>query len=109
MMTGTLVENPRYQALQQALATVERHVVQLRAALDAPFEQFSGDAVWIGSVARKFGEDLGHYRQRLKQQAETVMAELEAEIRQTPPKVSPAVARQEAARLTREPRTFTAF
>ncbi|MFI7613468.1 hypothetical protein ACIBP6_19790 [Nonomuraea terrae] len=108
-MTEMPVDNPRYEALQQALANVERHVARLRAALDEPFDLFSGDAVWIGPVARKFGEDLGHYRQRLKQQAETVMAELEAEIRRTPPKVSPAVARQEAARLTGEPRTFPTF
>ncbi|MCF6468737.1 hypothetical protein FAF44_10100 [Nonomuraea sp. MG754425] len=108
-MTETPVDNPRYQALQQALVNVERHVAQLRAALDEPFGLFSGDAVWIGPVARRFGEDLGHYRMRLRQQAETVVAELEAEIRRTPPKVSPAVAREEAARLSGEPRAFTAF
>ncbi|MGW3352507.1 hypothetical protein ACWDA3_55235 [Nonomuraea rubra] len=108
-MTELPVDNPRYTALQQALTKVEQHVARLRAALDEPFELFCGDAVWIGPVARRFGEDLGHHRQRLKQQAETVVAELEAEIRRTPPKVSPAVAREEAARLYSGPRMFTGF
>jgi hypothetical protein len=108
-MTEVPVDNPRYTALQQALVKVEQHLATLRAALDEPFELFSGDAVWIGPVARRLGEDLGHYRRRLRQQAETVVAELEAEIRRTPPKVSPAVAREEAARLSGGPRMFTAF
>ncbi|TYB56560.1 hypothetical protein FXF51_43035 [Nonomuraea sp. PA05] len=108
-MTDTPVDNPRYTALREAQVRVERHVAQLRAALDEPFRLFSGDAVWIGPVARRFGEDLGHYRQRLRQQAETVLAELEAEIRRTPPQVSAAVARREAARLSGAPSAFTAF
>ncbi|MFB4280343.1 hypothetical protein ACBJ59_33995 [Nonomuraea sp. MTCD27] len=108
-MSEMPVDNPRYEALRQALAKVEQHVARLEAALDEPFALFSGDTVWIGPVARRFGEDLSHYRKRLKQQAETVLAELEAELRRTPPKVSPAVARQESARLSGEPRTFTAF
>ncbi|UBU18207.1 hypothetical protein [Nonomuraea gerenzanensis] len=105
-MTEIPVDNPRYAALRQAQVRVEEHVARLRAALDEPFELFSGDAVWIGPVARRFGEELGHHRRRLRQQAETVLAELEAEIRRTPQRVSPAVAREEAARLSGRPSAF---
>ncbi|GLW08433.1 hypothetical protein Misp01_35630 [Microtetraspora sp. NBRC 13810] len=94
-----LVPNPRRQALQQTLAAVRRHVAQLEAALDQPFGQFTGRAVWVGPAARRFGDDLDAYRRRLRNQARRVLSDLEEEVARTPEKVSPSVARYEAGRL----------
>jgi site-specific recombinase XerC len=97
---GGLVPNPRYQALQQTLARVRQQAAELEAALDPPFRQFTGQAVWVGQTARQFADELSSYRRRLKIQADKVIANLEAEIRATPQKVPPAVAQEEASRLS---------
>lgn len=97
---GGLVPNPRHLALQQTLTRIRQQVAQLEAALDPPFGQFTQQAVWVGRAARQFGDELSVHRRRLKTQADRVIAELEAEIKATPEKVSPAVAQQEASRLS---------
>ncbi|MEV0390062.1 hypothetical protein [Nonomuraea sp. NPDC050643] len=100
-MTDGLVDNPRHQALRQALADVRRQVARLEAALDEPYRLFTGAAVWAGPGARRFGEELSHQRQSLKRQARRVVDELEEELRRTPSMVSPTVAWGEARRFGR--------
>ncbi|MFI7642791.1 hypothetical protein [Nonomuraea sp. NPDC049400] len=98
-MIETPVENPRHQALRQALARVRQQVAQLEAALDEPYRQFTGSAVWVGPAARRFGEELSRQRQRLRTQAAKVIRELEEELGRTPEKVSPAVAQEQSRRF----------
>ncbi|GAA3712613.1 hypothetical protein GCM10022224_092720 [Nonomuraea antimicrobica] len=94
-----LVDSPRHRALQQALANVRRQVAQLESALDQPFQQFTGAAVWVGPAARQFGEELSRQRQELRRRSRQVIDELEDELRRAPEKVSPAVAREESLRF----------
>ncbi|MEV0230238.1 hypothetical protein [Nonomuraea sp. NPDC050786] len=88
-----MIENPRHQELRQALARVRQLVAQLEAALDEPYKQFAGSAVWVGPAARRFGEELSHQRQRLRTQADKVIRDLEEELARTPEKVSPEQSR----------------
>jgi hypothetical protein len=98
-MTETPVLNPRHQALQQTLARVRQLVAQLETALDEPYRQFTGTAVWVGPVARQFGEELSLHRRRLRTQAARVITELEEELGRTPERVSPAVAQERSRHL----------
>lgn len=43
-----------------------------------------GGAVWVGSAARTFAEDLSERRGRLRTVAQAILDELEAELRATP-------------------------
>ncbi|MEZ0072583.1 hypothetical protein [Planotetraspora sp. GP83] len=83
-----LVPNPRYRDLETALAAVRAHIHVLETALDPACAQFGGQAVWVGPTARAFGEELNGRRARMKMAAQHVLAELEAELRATPTKVS---------------------
>ncbi|MFC4590351.1 hypothetical protein [Sphaerisporangium corydalis] len=87
-----LVPNPRHRDLEAALAAVRAHVRVLETALDRACAQFGGQAVWVGPTARAFGEELNGRRSRIKTAAEHVLAELEAELRSTPSKISRATA-----------------
>ncbi|MEV6980485.1 hypothetical protein AB0M95_04390 [Sphaerisporangium sp. NPDC051017] len=87
-----LVPNPRHQDLEAALATVRAHAHVLETVLDPACAQFGGQAVWVGPTARAFGEELNGRRARMKTAVQHVVAELEAELRSTPNKVSRAVA-----------------
>ncbi|MET8143365.1 hypothetical protein ABZU32_23945 [Sphaerisporangium sp. NPDC005288] len=53
---------------------------------------FGGHAVWVGPTARAFGEELNGRRARLKTAVHHILAELEAELRSTPSKVSRSTA-----------------
>jgi hypothetical protein len=87
-----LVPNPRHRDLETALAAVRAHVHVLETALDTACAQFGGQAIWVGPTARAFGEELNGRRSRIKTAAQHVLAELEAELRSTPSKVSRATA-----------------
>lgn len=87
-----LVPNPRHQDLDAALAAVRAHVRVLETALDPACAQFGGHAVWVGPTARAFGEELNGRRARMKTAVQHILAELEAELRSTPSKVSRAAA-----------------
>ncbi|QYC44756.1 hypothetical protein Nocox_35985 [Nonomuraea coxensis DSM 45129] len=91
-----MVDNPRHEALRQALEVVRRQAEQLATALDEPFRRFTGSAVWVGPAAGRFGEELSRHRQRLRDQAAKVTRELEEELGRTPREVSPAAARRES-------------
>ncbi|MFG1700195.1 hypothetical protein [Nonomuraea sp. NPDC049309] len=93
-----LVDSPRHQALQHALRNVRVRAAQLEAALDEPVQRFANTRVWVGPAARRFGEELSRQRQELRRRARQVVEELEEELRRTPSKVPPAVAREEALR-----------
>lgn len=93
-MTEPLVDNPRHQELRQALARVRQMAAQLETALDEPYRQFSGSAVWVGPAARRFGEELARHRQRLAAQAARVVGELEEELGRTPTQISASAARE---------------
>ncbi|SDJ50380.1 hypothetical protein SAMN05421874_10221 [Nonomuraea maritima] len=93
-MTEPLVDNPRHQELRQALARVRQLATQLETALDEPYRQFSGSAVWVGPAARRFGEELARHRQRLAAQAARVVGELEEELGRTPTQISASAARE---------------
>ncbi|WP_214412920.1 hypothetical protein [Sphaerisporangium fuscum] len=87
-----LVPNPRHRDLEIALATVREHAHVLETALDPACAHFGGQAVWVGPTARAFGEELNGRRARIKTAVQHVLAELEAELRSTPRKVSRATA-----------------
>ena len=87
-----LVPNPQYQELQRALAEARERARAVETALDPGCALFGGQAVWVGPAARRFGQDLNGRRLRLRSAIQQVIAELEAELRATPAKVSPAVA-----------------
>jgi hypothetical protein len=76
--------NPRYEALQMALAEVKSRIAVLEAAMDPPHRKFTGGAVWVGPAARTFAEDLTERRRRLRTTAQAILDELEAELRATP-------------------------
>ncbi|MEV7966847.1 hypothetical protein AB0O34_12815 [Sphaerisporangium sp. NPDC088356] len=87
-----LVPNPKYRDLETALAAVRAHIHVLETALDPVCAQFGGQAVWVGPTARAFGEELNGRRARIRTAAQHVLAELEAELRATPTKISRAAA-----------------
>jgi hypothetical protein len=87
------VPNPRYAELQQVLAEVRTRAERLEAALDPPYRQFTGRAVWVGETADGFGKALALHRSRLKAAARALVAAVEAELRDTPREVSPAAAK----------------
>ncbi|MEU8273892.1 hypothetical protein ACFYOK_24280 [Microbispora bryophytorum] len=87
-----LVPNPKYDDLRAALETVREHVHVLETALDRACAQFGGEPVWVGPVARSFAEELNGRRARMKSAVHHVIAELEAELRTTPAKVSRSAA-----------------
>ncbi|MCT9929413.1 hypothetical protein N5079_04185 [Planotetraspora sp. A-T 1434] len=87
-LNDDLVPNPRYRDLETALAAVRAHIHVLETALDPACAQFGGQAVWVGPTARAFGEELNGRRARVKTAAQHVLAELEAELRATPSKIS---------------------
>ncbi|MCK2212939.1 hypothetical protein MF672_003855 [Actinomadura sp. ATCC 31491] len=87
------MDNPRHEALRQALEAVRRQAEQLAAALDEPLRQFTGSAVWAGQVAVRFGEELSRHRRRLREQAARVTRELEEELSRTPRETTPAARR----------------
>ncbi|MET8337634.1 hypothetical protein ABZV14_32180 [Streptosporangium canum] len=49
--------------------------------------------MWTGPTARRFAEDLGARRVRLRQAARALAGALEDELRSVPAKVSPSAAR----------------
>ncbi|WP_405086066.1 hypothetical protein [Microbispora sp. NBC_01389] len=83
-----LVPNPEYHDLQAALATVREHARVLETSLDQVCALFGGHPVWVGSTARAFGEELNGRRLRMKATIQHLVAELEAELRATPAKIS---------------------
>ncbi|WP_203987891.1 hypothetical protein [Sphaerisporangium rufum] len=60
--------------------------------LDPPCARFGSNNVWVGPKARMFGDELNGRRNRIKSAVQHVIAELEAELRSTPNKVSRAMA-----------------
>lgn len=87
-----LVSNPRHRDLEVALAAVRTRLKILETSLDTACTQFGSQAVWVGPTARAFGEELTGRRRRIKTAVQHVLAELEAELRATPSKVSRAAA-----------------
>ncbi|MEW9530362.1 hypothetical protein [Microbispora sp. NPDC049125] len=87
-----MVPNPRYRDLEAAITAVREHIHVLETALDPACAQFGGEAVWVGPAARAFGEELNGNRGRMKTAVQHVLAELEAELRTTPSRVSRSVA-----------------
>jgi hypothetical protein len=87
-----LVPNPRHAELQLAIAKVRERAHVVETALDPACALFGGQAVWVGPTARGFGQELTGRRARLKTAIQHVVAELEAELRGTPARVSPAAA-----------------
>lgn len=84
-----LVPNPRYEELERALAAVRARGQRLQAALDPPFDLFTGQAVWVGPAARAFRDGLVHHRSLLKRIVDDVIAQLEAELGSTKREVPP--------------------
>jgi len=87
-----LVPNPKYDDLRAALETVREHVHVLETALDRACAQFGGEPVWVGPAARAFAAELDGRRARMRSAVQHVIAELEAELRATPAKVSRSAA-----------------
>ncbi|GAA4202341.1 hypothetical protein [Microbispora amethystogenes] len=83
--------NPEYRDLQTVLALVREHAGVLETSLDQVCALFGGHPVWVGSTARAFGEELNGRRLRMKATIQHLVAELEAELRATPARISRAI------------------
>ncbi|KAA9380582.1 hypothetical protein F5972_05480 [Microbispora cellulosiformans] len=71
------------------LALVREHAGIMETSLDQVCALFGGHRVWVGSTARAFGEELNG-RRRMKATIQHLVAELEAELRATPARISRA-------------------
>ncbi|MEU8172633.1 hypothetical protein AB0C14_07140 [Microbispora hainanensis] len=87
-----LVPNPKYDDLRAALEAVREHVHVLETALDRACARFGGEPVWVGPAARAFAAELDGRRARMRSTVQHVIAELEAELRATPARVSRSAA-----------------
>ncbi|MFC4116203.1 hypothetical protein [Nonomuraea zeae] len=87
------VPNPRHEELQQAVTEARSHLDRLETALDPAYQQFTGQAIWVGRTAQGFARELTGHRARVKAVARDVLDTLEAELRGTPREVSPGEAR----------------
>ncbi len=93
-----MVPNPLYEALGNALRTVEPLVREIESTIEAPYQDFHSGDVWSGPAARRFDAQLAHHRARVRGSADKFLADLHGELARTPPKVTLDEARAIASR-----------
>jgi hypothetical protein len=93
-----MVANPLYEALTNALRTVEPLINEIEISIETPYQQFHSGKVWSGPAARRFDGQFAHHRTRVRSSADKVLADLRQTLARTPPKVTAEEATAIAAR-----------
>ncbi|MEU0519790.1 hypothetical protein [Streptosporangium sp. NPDC006007] len=90
---AALVPNPLYEALGDALRTVEPLVQEIEKGIEAPCRDFHAGRVWTGPAARRFDAQLAHQRARVRNSADKILADLRRTLARTPRQVTEEEAR----------------
>ncbi|GAA4194234.1 hypothetical protein GCM10022252_38410 [Streptosporangium oxazolinicum] len=83
-----MVPNPLYQALGEALRTVEPLLDEVEKNIETPFQAFHSGKVWNGPAAKRFDEQLTHHRTRLRASGDKITSDLRQALARTPQKVT---------------------
>ena len=83
-----LVPNPLYEALADALRTVEPLVREAETGIGTPYQAFHSGKVWTGPTAKRFDAQLGQHRARVRTSGDRILADLRQAVASTPREVS---------------------
>ncbi|GLW98437.1 hypothetical protein [Microtetraspora sp. NBRC 16547] len=88
-----LVPNPLYEALGDALRTVEPMVQEIEQGIEAPYQDFHSGKVWTGPAAKRFDAQLAHHRTRVRNSGDRIVFDLRQTLARTPREVTEEQAR----------------
>lgn len=88
-----MVPNPLYEALGDALRTVEPLITEVEKGIEAPFQELRSGTVWSGPAAKRFDTQLDQYRSRVRSSGDRILADLRRALAGTPRQVTEEEAR----------------
>ncbi|MFF5204561.1 hypothetical protein [Streptosporangium sp. NPDC000396] len=88
-----MVPNPLYEALGEALRTVEPLIQEIERGIEVPFGDFHSGKVWTGPTAKRFDAQLVAYGTRVRSSADKILADLRQAMARTPREVKDEEAR----------------
>ncbi|MEV6860581.1 hypothetical protein AB0M44_06210 [Streptosporangium subroseum] len=83
-----MVPNPLYEALGDALRTVEPLVQEIEKGIEAPYQHFHSGKVWTGPTAKRFDAELAHQRTRVRGSGDKILSDLRQTLTRTPRQVT---------------------
>lgn len=89
----TKVDNPRRAALQSLKTNLKTETEELKKQLQSTATDMAGGKVWVGKTAENWQKDINGRRDRIRTLVDKLIPAVEAEIAQTPEKVSPGEAK----------------
>ncbi|MDP9848058.1 hypothetical protein [Streptosporangium lutulentum] len=83
-----MVPNPLYEALGEALRTVEPLVQEIEKGIEGPYRDFHSGKVWTGPAAKRFDAELSQQRTRVRGSGDKILSDLRQTLNRTPRQVT---------------------